>query len=49
MVSVLPLLPTDKKSLLRHLEKTSPESLALARDWDEMARDLQKTREKISK
>ncbi|KAF8809583.1 hypothetical protein BYT27DRAFT_7187900 [Phlegmacium glaucopus] len=47
--SVLPSLPTDKKGLLRHLEKTSPESLALARDWDETARNLQRTRERISK
>ena len=47
--SVLPSLPTDKKGLLRHLEKTSPESLALARDWDETARSLHKTQERISK
>ena len=47
--SVLPSLPTDKKGLLRHLEKTSPESLALARDWDETARNLHKAQERMSK
>ncbi|KAF8964204.1 Sas10 C-terminal domain-containing protein [Flammula alnicola] len=47
--SVFPAPTTDKKSLLRHLEKTSPESLALARDWDDTAHSLQKTREKIAK
>ncbi|KAF8158323.1 Sas10 C-terminal domain-containing protein [Crassisporium funariophilum] len=47
--SIIPSLPTDQKGLLRHLEKTSPESLALARDWDETARNLQKSRERIAK
>ncbi|PPQ89658.1 hypothetical protein CVT25_013845 [Psilocybe cyanescens] len=49
MSSVLPSPGTDKKSLLRHLEKTSPEALALARDWDETVRNLQKTRDRITK
>ncbi|KDR82716.1 hypothetical protein GALMADRAFT_238215 [Galerina marginata CBS 339.88] len=40
---------TDKKSLLRHLEKTSPEALALARDWDDTAYSLQRTQERIAK
>jgi U3 small nucleolar RNA-associated protein 3 len=30
----------DKKSLLRHLEVTSPETLALAREWADVASDL---------
>ncbi|KAG5651237.1 hypothetical protein H0H81_009357 [Sphagnurus paluster] len=47
-VAVQPL-PTDKKLLLRHLEKTSPETLALARDWDESIESLAKTREKLAK
>ena len=38
----------DKKSRLRHLEKTNPEALALARDWDDTARSLQKTRDRIA-
>lgn len=46
---VLPPLSGDKKFLIRHLEKTSPEALALARDWDDTARNLMKTREKITK
>lgn len=44
---VISALPTDKKLLLRHLEKTSPEALALARDWDETAQLVHATREKI--
>ncbi|THG97284.1 hypothetical protein EW026_g4680 [Hermanssonia centrifuga] len=34
------VLPKDKESLLRHLERTNPEALALARDWDDVARTL---------
>ncbi|KAJ7254352.1 Sas10 C-terminal domain-containing protein [Mycena haematopus] len=41
--------PQDPKSLLRQLEKTSPETLALARDWEDTAESLIKTREKIAK
>ncbi|KIK07982.1 hypothetical protein K443DRAFT_672868 [Laccaria amethystina LaAM-08-1] len=44
---VISALPTDKKLLLRHLEKTSPEALALARDWDETAQLVSPTREKL--
>jgi U3 small nucleolar RNA-associated protein 3 len=38
----------DPKSLIRHLEKTSPETLALARDWEDTAENLVKTRQKIA-
>ncbi|KAJ7147521.1 Sas10 C-terminal domain-containing protein [Mycena crocata] len=41
-------LPQDTKSLLRHLEKTSPETLALARDWEDTAETLTRTRQKIA-
>ncbi|KAJ3541270.1 hypothetical protein NM688_g6111 [Phlebia brevispora] len=41
-------LPSDKQSLLRHLEKTNPEALALARDWDDIARTLVRTQQKIA-
>lgn len=41
--------PTDKRSIIRHLEKTNPESLALARDWDDTVHKLQKTHLKIEK
>ncbi|KAF5369551.1 hypothetical protein D9758_002554 [Tetrapyrgos nigripes] len=44
-----PPLPKDRASLLRHLEKTDPESLALAGDWTETAENLVKTREKIQR
>ncbi|KAJ7069873.1 Sas10 C-terminal domain-containing protein [Mycena amicta] len=39
--------PQDPHSLIRHLEKTNPETLALARDWEETAESLSKTRQKI--
>lgn len=47
--STFPALATDKPSLLRHLEKTSPEALALARDWDDTAQSLEKTRHRLEK
>ncbi|KAJ7758492.1 Sas10 C-terminal domain-containing protein [Mycena maculata] len=42
-------VPLDPKSLIRHLEKTSPETLALARDWEDTAENVIKTRQKITK
>jgi U3 small nucleolar RNA-associated protein 3 len=41
-------LPQDKQGLLRHLQKTNPEALALAGDWDSAARQLIKTQEQIA-
>lgn len=41
-------LPEDRTALLRHLEKTNPEALALAGDWDDAARSLVKTQSKIA-
>ncbi|KAI0081558.1 hypothetical protein K474DRAFT_1768481 [Panus rudis PR-1116 ss-1] len=41
-------LPQDKESILRYLEKTNPESLALARDWDDTAKALVKCQAKIA-
>ena len=46
--SVLPPPTTDKKALLRHLEKTSPEALALARDWEDTVHSLETTKQKIA-
>ncbi|KAM6494194.1 Sas10 C-terminal domain containing protein [Amanita muscaria] len=46
---VLPSLPSDKKSLLRHLEKSNPEVLSLAGDWDDSAHNLFKTHAKLNK
>ena len=46
-IVVAPSLPQDKESLLRWLEKTNPESLALARDWEDTAEALMKTKAKL--
>ncbi|KAF7299044.1 hypothetical protein MIND_00852700 [Mycena indigotica] len=40
--------PQDTRSLIRSLEKNSPETLALARDWEDTAESLTKTRQKIA-
>ena len=42
-------LPTDKQALLRHLEKTNPEALALAHDWEDVAYSVIKSKAKIEK
>jgi len=42
-------LPTEKNEIIRHLEKTNPECLALARDWADAAHDLVKTQAKLKK
>ncbi|KAG6876363.1 hypothetical protein C0993_003659 [Termitomyces sp. T159_Od127] len=42
-------LPRDRKLLIRHLEKTSPETLALARDWEDAVETLSRTSEKIKR
>ncbi|KAJ7644052.1 Sas10 C-terminal domain-containing protein [Roridomyces roridus] len=41
-------IPEDPQSLIRHIEKTNPETLALARDWETTAESLAKTRKKIA-
>ncbi|KAF7314383.1 hypothetical protein MKEN_00911000 [Mycena kentingensis (nom. inval.)] len=41
-------VPQDSQSLIRHIEKTNPETLALARDWEDTAEALTKTRQKIA-
>ena len=38
----------DKQSILRHLEKTSPETLALAFEWDDIANSVAKTERILS-
>ncbi|KDQ21628.1 hypothetical protein BOTBODRAFT_208901 [Botryobasidium botryosum FD-172 SS1] len=43
------LLSKDKASLLRHLELTSPETLALAREWEDIANEVVKTEQLVSK
>lgn len=44
-----PSLPQDKPFLLRHLEKNSPETLALARDWDDIAATVVKAGQRLKK
>ncbi|EMD40075.1 hypothetical protein CERSUDRAFT_92569 [Gelatoporia subvermispora B] len=46
--SAVQSLPQDKQALLRHLEKTNPEALALARDWDDVAHKLVKAQNRIA-
>jgi hypothetical protein len=40
-------IPLDKKDVLRHMEKTNPESLALAYDWEDIAAKVVHVQEKI--
>ncbi|KAF8635802.1 hypothetical protein AX15_000009 [Amanita polypyramis BW_CC] len=47
--AVLPVLPQDRKSIMRHLQKNNPEALALAGDWEDSIQNLTKTREKLDK
>ncbi|EPQ50999.1 hypothetical protein GLOTRDRAFT_81585 [Gloeophyllum trabeum ATCC 11539] len=44
---VAPALPSDKKAIVHHLEKTSPETLALARDWEDVVENLKKTHKRV--
>ncbi|KAI0054563.1 hypothetical protein BV25DRAFT_1873312 [Artomyces pyxidatus] len=39
--------PLEKKAAMRHLEKTSPETLALAYDWEDIAEKLVRSQAKI--
>lgn len=41
--TVIFTLPQDPKLLVRHLEKTSPETLALARDWQDTVEELEES------
>lgn len=47
MVVATQPIPLDKKDALRHLEKTNPETLALANDWEDIAAKVVHTQEKI--
>jgi U3 small nucleolar RNA-associated protein 3 len=40
-------MPLDKNAALRHMEKTNPETLALAYDWEDIATKVVRTQEKI--
>jgi len=37
----------DKKATIQHLERTSPETLALANDWDDIAHKLMRSQDKV--
>ncbi|KAL1748059.1 Sas10 C-terminal domain-containing protein [Schizophyllum fasciatum] len=49
--AVAPALPSsaDPAVLVRHLEKTNPEALALARDWEDTAYSLAKTKQNLER
>lgn len=47
-VAIAPV-PQDTNSIIRHLEKTSPETLALTRDWEDTAYSLMETQTEIAK
>ncbi|TRM63969.1 Sas10 C-terminal domain-containing protein [Schizophyllum amplum] len=42
-------LPKDTIALVKHLEKTDPEALALTRDWEDTAYNLAKAKQNIAK
>ncbi|KAL1692827.1 Sas10 C-terminal domain-containing protein [Schizophyllum commune] len=48
-VPAIPLATTDPAAILKHLEKTNPEALALARDWEDTAYNLAKAKQKLDK
>lgn len=45
--SVATVLPQEPAALVRHLEKTSPETLALAREWEDVVFDLARSQQAI--
>lgn len=45
--SVATVLPQESAALIRHLEKTSPETLALAREWEDVVFDLARSQQAI--
>jgi hypothetical protein len=47
MVVTAQAAPLDKKAALRLMEKTNPETLALAYDWEDIAAKVVRTQEKI--
>jgi len=47
MVVAPQAIPLDKKDALRHMEKTNPETLALAYDWEDIAAKVVHVQEKI--
>lgn len=49
MSSVAPPIPEDPQAIVRHLQMTNPEALALARDWEDVAEDLITAQQAIQK
>lgn len=49
MVKPSPALEgTDRLSILRHMEKTCPETLGLAQDWEDVVQSILKTDKKLA-
>lgn len=46
-VSEIPVERLDRVTAIRRLEKTSPETLALAREWEDVARDLMHAQQRL--
>ena len=46
-ISLPTKVPQDKQTILRTLEKESPETLALARDWDDTAHSLVEAKARV--
>lgn len=44
-----PAEPMDKTAALRYLERTSPETLALSRDWSDILENLRQVEEGLQK
>lgn len=49
MTSARPSIPEDPQAVVRHLQMTNPEALALARDWEDVAEDLMRAQQAIQK
>ena len=48
-LSKTPLEHFDRAMALRHLEKTNPETLALAREWGDVVRDVMHVQQRLDK
>ncbi|PVG00257.1 hypothetical protein CPB86DRAFT_701576 [Serendipita vermifera] len=40
-------IPKDPEGIVRHLEKTSPETLALAREWEDVVYDISRSQQAV--
>jgi U3 small nucleolar RNA-associated protein 3 len=44
-----PSIPEDPQAIVRHLQMTNPEVIALAQDWEDVAEDLIRSQQAIEK